>query len=283
MQALSWYNPDTHSKIERALNALQDESLGFNATPYFSQRGLFARFVWPDWPEHLQKDLAERIDNFHRSHHELLPIAPGTPEWQAVYRDWRSDPESVSVIAEAFSKNFPERVRWVESERDSRGRIGGHCYVADAGEITLHLSWRDSTSVPLGSLSEADLAAFRVSIQEVFSWAASRIRPILDALHDKLQALYGERFRGLYVFGSYARPDAGIKLSEDSDLDIALILSDFDSIYDERKRFGDITYDLSLEHGLVISVVPIREADFREGRTNFTRGISQYAVPVPVK
>jgi predicted nucleotidyltransferase len=84
----------------------------------------------------------------------------------------------------------------------------------------------------------------------------------------------------LYVFGSYARPDAGIQLHESSDLDVALILSDFDTVYDERERFGDITYDLSLEHGLVISVVPIKETDFREGQTNFTRVISQYAVPV---
>jgi predicted nucleotidyltransferase len=80
------------------------------------------------------------------------------------------------------------------------------------------------------------------------------------------------------VFGSYARPDAGSDLGENSDLDVALILSDFDNTYEERKRFGDITYDLSIEHGLVISVVPIREADFREGRTTFTRVISQYAV-----
>jgi len=51
-------------------------------------------------------------------------------------------------------------------------------------------------------------------------------------------------------------------------------------MHEERKRFGDFTYDLSLEHGLVISVIPIKEADFREGQTNFTRVISQYAVPV---
>ena len=91
---------------------------------------------------------------------------------------------------------------------------------------------------------------------------------------------YRERFRGLYVYGSYARPDAGIDLGENSDLDVALILSDFDNVYDERERFGDITYDLSLQHGLVISVVPVKEGDFRKGQTNFTRAISQYAVPV---
>ena len=109
---------------------------------------------------------------------------------------------------------------------------------------------------------------------------SERVRTVLDALHDRLRKLYGERFRGLYVFGSYARPDAGIELSEDSDLDVALLLSDFENPYDEIKRFGNITYDLSLEHALAISVIPIRESDYLEGRTNFTRVISEYAIPV---
>lgn len=280
MQALSSYNGDSDSAVQRALSALHDERIGLSARSYFCDRGLFAKFVWPDWPEDLRKGLAEKIEGFHREHPELRRVGEATPEWQAVFRDWRTDPESVSVIAEAFSKYFRGRLEWVESEKDSRGRIGGHCSVEGGGQITLQLSWRDSTAIPLDPLSDSDLQAFRESAREVFDWASRRMRGILQTLHGKLQDLYGERFRGLYVFGSYARPDAGIELPESSDLDVALILSDFDNLYDERERFGDITYDLSLEHGLVISVVPIREDDFREGRTNFTRVISQYAVPV---
>lgn len=306
MQALSSYSPDSRAAIERALSVLQDESLGFSATPHFSERGLFARFVWPDWPEHLKRELAERMDSFHREHRELRPVSEGTPEWQAVFRGWRADPESASVIAKAFSKYFPERVEWVESERDSRGRIGARCMVkgvlqvpsvpsdspmfriisesaarrAETAWCTLQLSWKDSIAIPPGPLSDSDHGAFQASAREVFQWASSRIQPILQALHDKLQALYGERFRGLYVYGSYARPDAGIELPRDSDLDVALILSDFDNAYDEMRRFGDIDSDLSLEYNLVISVVPIRERDYREGSTNFTRVISSYAVEV---
>jgi predicted nucleotidyltransferase len=92
--------------------------------------------------------------------------------------------------------------------------------------------------------------------------------------------LYGDRFRGLYVFGSYARPDAGIKLPIDSDLDIALVLSDLRDVGEEIDRFGDIRAALSLENDLVISLIPVAEADFRNGRTNFVRAISEYAIPV---
>jgi uncharacterized protein len=111
-------------------------------------------------------------------------------------------------------------------------------------------------------------------------WAASRIQPILDTLKAKLQELYGDRFRGLYVFGSYARPDAGIKLPIDSDLDVAVVLTDFEDRFVERDRVSDVVADLSLTNDIVISLIPIREADYNEGRTNFTRVISEYAVPV---
>jgi len=69
-------------------------------------------------------------------------------------------------------------------------------------------------------------------------------------------------------------------LPVESDLDVALLLSDFDNPYEEIKRLGDVTSDLELEHSLVISVVPVREADYVDRRTNFTRVISEYAIKV---
>ncbi len=281
MQALSSYNLDEHSMIGLALRAIEDADQGLTAESYFSERGPFARFVWPDWPDSLSSDLASRVEQLHSDHPELRRVKKGSQEWTAVFRDWRTDPASVAVIAQAFSKHFGKhRVVWVESERDARGRIGGHCRIKNLGEITLHLFWRDSSAVPLGVLEDSDSEAFQQSVSEVFRWAQQRIKPVLDTLHERLKELYGGRFRGLYVFGSYARPDAGIELTEASDLDVALALSHFESAYKEIDRFSQITADLSLQHDLVISLIPVREADFREGQTNFTRVISEYAIPV---
>src|SRR5271157_804618 len=305
MQALSSYNRQAHSVVGPALQALDDPSQGLNAGSYFSQQGVFARFDWPDWPSSVAGAMAERVEELHHRYPDLIPIREGTSLWQAVFRGWRADPESATVIAQAFSKSFPSRVHWVESYRDTRGRITALCRVRDLVKIpplqpdsvmsrifhesaaarlmaacSLHLSWKDSTAVPPGALSAEDYEAFQASVQEVFNWASSRIQPILDALHDGLKALYGERFRGLYVFGSYARPDAGIELPEDSDLDVALLLSDFDNPYKEIERFASITSELSSKHGLLISVVPIRESDYKEGKNNFIRVISEEAIQV---
>jgi len=263
---------------------------------------MFGCFVWPDWPRALASELGSRVDAFHTQHPGLRPVQAGTPEWDAVFRGWRSDPRSALAIAGAFTKHFGDRILWVESEKDTRGRIAAKLRIeglgettppppetppslragwrASSGEVTLNLSWKDSIAIPPGPLSDADLEAFAASVKEISHWAQRRIQPILDILQERLKALYGERFRGLYVFGSYARPDAGIELPVSSDLDLALVLSDFDNLYEERARFGDLVADLSLEHSLVISVVPVSEADFREGRTNFSRVVSEYAVPV---
>jgi predicted nucleotidyltransferase len=242
------------------------------------------------------------VDAFRAQHPELRPVLAGTPEWDAVFHGQRSDSGSALAIAEAFTKHFGERVLWVESEKDTRGRIAAKVGIeglgettapppetppplragwrASLGEVSLHLFWKDSVAIPPSPLSPADLGAFEASVREISQWAERRIRPVLDTLRHRLESLYGERFRGLYVFGSYARPDAGIELPESSDLDVALILSDFENLYEERARFGDLVADLSLEYSMVISVVPVAEADFREGRTNFSRVISEYAVPV---
>jgi predicted nucleotidyltransferase len=303
MQALSSYSPDKRSVVEAALRSLEDWAQRFTAKSHYTARGMFACFVWPDWPPALASELDSRVDAFHTQHPGLQPVQAGTPEWDGVFRGWRSDPESALAIAGAFTKHFGDRVLWVESEKDTRGRIGAKLRIeglgettppppetplslrdgwrASLGEVTLNLSWKDSMAIPPGPLSPADLEAFEASIREICQWAERRIRPILDALHDRLKSLYGERFRGLYVYGSYARPDAGTDLGGDSDLDVALILTDFESPYAEIERFSPITSNLSSEHGLVISVVPIREADFKQGKTNFIRTISEYAIPVP--
>ncbi|MGD1103440.1 MAG: nucleotidyltransferase domain-containing protein [Terriglobia bacterium] len=274
------YNPQDEPGIQLALENLEDPLKGlFRARLHLSERGIYVKFMWADWPEALSASLKKEIEGFLHQH-RLRPLEKGSEDWQGMFVG-ESDGEAATEIGSRLLEHFPERVDWVVAERDNRGKIVAHSFIEGVGEILWHLSWRHVSADPANpKLNAQDVQPLNAAIFDISKWASSRIQPILDALHERLKALYGERFRGLYVFGSYAKPDAGIDLGENSDLDVALILSDFDNMHEERKRFGDFTYDLSLEHGLVISVIPIKEADFREGQTNFTRVISQYAVPV---
>ncbi len=210
----------------------------------------------------------------------LSPVQKGSEEWTAISRGWEADFESAEVIACAFNESFDNKVSWVKSARDSRGRIGATCRVEGIPDFSLQLSWRVPVITQVALPPEEDLSRMRKAHQKIQIWAGRRIQTILDTLKARLAEVYGNRFRGLYVFGSYAPPDAGIELPADSDLDVALILSDFDNPYDEMKRYGHITSDLSLEHGIVVSLVPIREHDFAEGKTNFIRVISEEAIRV---
>lgn len=279
MEALSTFDLSNYEKVEEALKAIRNPDAFLSADQVFIEGGT-VRFGWPDWPEDLCRQLKQQVEALHQKMPLLRPIAAGTEKWNSVIQGWQSDPESAKAVGEALSSFFPGRVRCVSSRRDRRGMIAATCFVQDLGRIGLDLTWKGAFALPTGSISPSDRTALSGAVETLSRWGGRRINPILEQLRGRLTALYGDRFRGLYVFGSYARPDAGIELPESSDLDVALVLSDFESIYKERDRFGDFVADLSLEHGLVISVVPIREADYREGSTNFTRVISEYAIPV---
>lgn len=281
MEAVSKFEMRDYERVEEALKSIRDPEAFLNAGQAFSTGGPIVRFGWPDWPEDLSHQLTAKVAALHeRSKLLLKPVAPDTERWNSVIQGWRSDPESAKAVAEAFSDALPGRVRWVFSRCDRRGRIAATCSIQALGDISVELAWNGCFAAPLDSPSAADRIALSTAVDDLTQWAGRRIRPILDALRDELKVLYGGRFRGLYVFGSYARPDAGIALPESSDLDVALILSDFESPYEEIARYGDIVADLSLEHNLVISVKAIREADYKEKSTNFTRVISEYAIRV---
>ncbi len=260
---------------------LEHRLIGLETAFFFSEQGWVARFLWPDWPASLSEAVKQKVAEFHEAHPELSPIPEISKEWRALSRGLRSDPSSAEKVFECFQERFGHRVRWSRCERDVRGKLDSQCMIDKVGVAKLEFTWRSFAAHPPCPFSNDEEArAYQEAVKDVFAWARSRIQTVLDTLHNKLKALYGDRFRGLYVFGSYARPDAGVELPEDSDLDVALVLSDFKNSYDEIKRFSEITSDLELEHGIVLSVVPLREADYKEGRTNFSRAISSYAVPV---
>ncbi|MQA88675.1 MAG: nucleotidyltransferase domain-containing protein [Gemmatimonas sp.] len=79
---------------------------------------------------------------------------------------------------------------------------------------------------------------------------------IVTEMRRRFEELYGDRLRGLYMFGSYARGEA----RPGSDLDVLLVLDLIDSYWAEIERGGGITAELSLEHDLPITRVFVSEA-----------------------
>ena len=89
-----------------------------------------------------------------------------------------------------------------------------------------------------------------------------------------LERIYGERLRGVYLYGSAARD----QLTSDSDIDVAVILDAVEDSFAEHERIGQLGSDLSLEYDTLASVLFIAVDDFQRGRFAIHRIIKQEGV-----
>ena len=84
------------------------------------------------------------------------------------------------------------------------------------------------------------------------------IEPILSEAKRILQRVYGDRLRGVILYGSYARGEA----SEDSDIDLIVLLKDMGDPLDElEKVFGEI-HRLDLKYDTLISIIPFDAGEY---------------------
>lgn len=99
----------------------------------------------------------------------------------------------------------------------------------------------------------------------------NRLPPDLAAvvaqLRKGLEELYGVRFRDLLLYGSYARGGQ----REGSDVDLLVLLDGPVNTGREILRLESIAWPLSLEHGIVLSVMPVSCEDYQKGETSFLR------------
>lgn len=90
-----------------------------------------------------------------------------------------------------------------------------------------------------------------------------------------LVSIYGDRLKGVYLFGSYARGDyrAG------SDVDVMILLKDFDNYWHELRRSSQLASDISLKYDLTVSRLLIKEIQWRESAMPVVRNIHKDGVP----
>ncbi|HXF73183.1 MAG TPA: nucleotidyltransferase domain-containing protein [Actinomycetota bacterium] len=103
-----------------------------------------------------------------------------------------------------------------------------------------------------------------------------RVQRLLGRLAEGLRRLYGDRLRGVYVFGSYARGAA----DPESDLDVLVVLEDLARYGDEVDRTSELVGEVSLEYGIAVSRVFVREREWREAASAFLANVRDEAVRV---
>lgn len=97
----------------------------------------------------------------------------------------------------------------------------------------------------------------------------SHIRKLMKELKDGLVGIYGDKLKAVYLYGSYARGDARI----DSDIDVMIVLNNYKSYGKEIDRTGKLTSNLSLEYGISISRIVMKEMQWKSSDTPLLHNI----------
>ncbi len=101
------------------------------------------------------------------------------------------------------------------------------------------------------------------------------IHTLTQELKGGLTELYGNRLRDLYIYGSYARGAA----DPSSDLDVAVVLDDFDDHWSEIKRSSALVSALGLRYGVSISLYRIRQAAWDHPVSLLVQTIREDGIP----
>ncbi|HHT9133267.1 MAG TPA: nucleotidyltransferase domain-containing protein [Candidatus Avalokitesvara rifleensis] len=82
-----------------------------------------------------------------------------------------------------------------------------------------------------------------------------------EALKDftqRVSKLYGNKLESVILYGSHAREEA----TEQSDIDLLIVLKDFKEFWEEFHRVSPIASSISLKHNVVISAIPMKKEEY---------------------
>ncbi len=102
------------------------------------------------------------------------------------------------------------------------------------------------------------------------------IKPILDEAKERLQGIYGERLKGIILYGSYARGDA----TEGSDIDLILLLEDISNPISELEKCSGEIHQLDFLYDTVISIIPIEADQYRTRRLPIILNAKREGIPI---
>jgi len=102
------------------------------------------------------------------------------------------------------------------------------------------------------------------------------VRSALRELQVGLRKLYGKRSPTVLVYGSYARNEEDVA----SDIDVLLLYSEPIRPGYEIQRMSEILADLNLRYQVLISILPVEEANYRNAEGIFWQNLHLEGIPI---
>ena len=99
---------------------------------------------------------------------------------------------------------------------------------------------------------------------------------LLAHIKSRLQAVYGDRLRGVVLYGSEARGEA----TPDSDVDILVLLTGPVALGRELHTIIEALYPLQLAIDRVLEAFPVDEADYLQGEYAWDRNAQKEGIRV---
>jgi type I restriction enzyme S subunit len=179
------------------------------------------------------------------------------------------DPERLSaIVKDAVQKGLVQKTELLTLSSSLAEK-------AKPAQKILDVAISEQSHTPYSQRATANDMSQVKEIAEEWNQNKTRIRELLLELKSGLQSVYGKQLKGVYLFGSYARREA----DRESDVDVLVVLQDFERYALEVDRTGALAADLSLTHGVSVSLVFMREHEWLWGDTPFLLNVREEAIP----
>jgi predicted nucleotidyltransferase len=100
------------------------------------------------------------------------------------------------------------------------------------------------------------------------------LQDLLSSLREGLEATYGSRLRGLFLYGSMARGDDRVG----SDVDVLIVLDEVPHYFAELERTAQLVSDLSLAYDVTVSRTLMSIEQWEHGDEPFLTTVRQDAI-----
>ena len=100
--------------------------------------------------------------------------------------------------------------------------------------------------------------------------------PILHECRRVLESFYGDRLKGIVLYGSSARGTD----TEESDIDLLILLEGPVDVVHEIRRIWHELYPVQLESDRLISIMPADAERYGEAEYSLYREVQSHGIPI---